>query len=531
VGIRKHWPLVRRVWITAGVTVTAVVVVWSLIAYRADSEAKAATATDDAVAVTHAEGIWRFTPATRSKSSTLVFFPGALVDPRAYAPLARSVAEAGYRVLLVELPRRGAFGGAESPELRLRTAAALASIPDHHSVVVGGHSKGAVVASTLSSREPGPAGVVLIGTSHPRDVDLSRLDVPVTKIVGTRDGVASPEKVEQNAGLLPAQTRWVWVEGGNHSQFGWYGFQPMDRRAEISAADQRRIMTQAVLELLQSVDLAASAIAGRADTQVPQLPEGARTHWAIEGPEEIVSWVLFDPAAVEHLLPARLRFITVEELAAAGIGWAADHLSKRPSRAQWGVSFLEIARMDSFTIDGDAPVWPPDGAIGLWFARVAPAHDSIDLGAGQPYLALEFWLPDSSYVATIREKGHHATYGNVVLSRSEDGKWRGTITMDGLSVVGECAPTGPITGGGSAGMQSIFPPASSLTRVVRIVFAGHRIQGCSEDSPWIVRGTHPLAAGEVIGPAEFQFGYRLVGGAYATRGDQVEDLTRDKTVR
>lgn len=253
-GIRRHWPVIRRVWITVGLAVTAVFVVWSLIAYRANSVAREATAADHTVAVAYADGIWKFSPATGPISSTLLFFPGALVDPRAYAPLARSVAEAGYQVLLVELPFRGAFGGAESPELRMRIAAALASIPDYRSVVVGGHSRGAVVASAFAAREPRLAGVVLIGTSHPRDVDLSGLDVPVTKIVGTRDGIASPEKVEQNATLLPAQTRWVWVEGGNHSQFGWYGFQPTDRRSRIPAVEQRTIMTQSVLEFLQAVD-------------------------------------------------------------------------------------------------------------------------------------------------------------------------------------------------------------------------------------------------------------------------------------
>lgn len=136
----------------------------------------------------------------------------------------------------------------------MRIAAALASIPEYRSVVVGGHSRGGVVASAFSARESRLGGVVLIGTSHPRDVDLSGLDVPVTKIVGSRDGLASPEKVEQNATLLPAQTRWVRVEGGNHSQFGWYGFQPMDRRPRIPAAEQRTIMTQAILDLLQAVD-------------------------------------------------------------------------------------------------------------------------------------------------------------------------------------------------------------------------------------------------------------------------------------
>jgi pimeloyl-ACP methyl ester carboxylesterase len=263
VGIRKHWPLIRRIWITVGLTATVAFVVWSLIAYRANAEARAATATDSTVTVVYADGVWRFNPAAVSQSAVLIFFPGALVDPRAYAPLARSVAEAGYQVILVELPRRGAFGGAESPELRMRIAEALSSIPEDYAVVVGGHSRGGVVASSFAAQESRLAGVVLIGTSHPRDADLSGLQVPVTKIVGTRDGLASPEEVNQNAGLLPAHARWVWVEGGNHSQFGWYGFQPMDRRPRIPAAQQRAIMTRSVVDLMQAVDSSTAGRGGR----------------------------------------------------------------------------------------------------------------------------------------------------------------------------------------------------------------------------------------------------------------------------
>lgn len=111
-----------------------------------------------------------------------------------------------------------------------------------------------MVASAFAAKQNKPAGLVLIGTTHPRDVELSNLKVPVTKIVGTRDGLAPPEKVKNNANLLPDTTRWVWVGGGNHSQFGWYGFQPMDKWADISAAKQREMMTQAVLELMNSVD-------------------------------------------------------------------------------------------------------------------------------------------------------------------------------------------------------------------------------------------------------------------------------------
>ena len=121
--------------------------------------------------------------------------------------------------------------------------------------VLGGHSRGAVVASTLAAdRRLGPAGLVLIGPSHPRDVDLAALDVPVPKVLGTRDGLAPPAKVRANEALLPRHTSWRWIEGGNHSHFGWYGFQPGDKRARVSVDAQRKSMIDAVLETLAAAE-------------------------------------------------------------------------------------------------------------------------------------------------------------------------------------------------------------------------------------------------------------------------------------
>jgi hypothetical protein len=96
------------------------------------------------------------------------------------------------------------------------------------------------------------AGLLLVGTTHPRDVDLSKITIPVTKIVGTKDGVAPIEKVEANRHLLPASTRWVRIEGGNHSQFGWYGFQPGDHFASISRDAQHTQLVTAIKESLRS---------------------------------------------------------------------------------------------------------------------------------------------------------------------------------------------------------------------------------------------------------------------------------------
>ena len=262
---RRLWRYVRRTWITLGLGFTVVFTAWSLVAYRAAPEGHRAMRSDAAVDVRRDDGIMSFVPTARDTGTRprLVFFPGALVDPIAYAPLARAAAAAGFHAYIVELPRRGAMGGADDPAVDERLDRALAMGRTSRQWIVAGHSRGAVVASRIASeRRHALAGLVLIGTTHPRDVDLGAWRHPVTKLVGTRDGLATVEEVEANRSRLPPSTRWVWIDGGNHSQFGWYGFQPGDRRATVPAAEQRDVMTREVLAMLARVESAAIAARG-----------------------------------------------------------------------------------------------------------------------------------------------------------------------------------------------------------------------------------------------------------------------------
>jgi pimeloyl-ACP methyl ester carboxylesterase len=256
----------RRAWITIGIAAIVVFAGWSLLAYRATAPARAAMLPDAAVAVSSDGHVWSFLPrqSLTDAPPALIFFPGALVDPIAYAPLLHAAAAAGFPAYLVALPRRGAFGGADDPAVEERLDRLLASPSTPRRWILAGHSRGAVVASRLAA-DPrrGFAGLVLIGTTHPRDVDLSALQVGVTKIVGTRDGLASPAGVERNRSRLPATTRWLWIEGGNHSQFGWYGFQPGDRRATVAAATQRALTIAAVIEALRQAAAAHPALSQR----------------------------------------------------------------------------------------------------------------------------------------------------------------------------------------------------------------------------------------------------------------------------
>ena len=249
------WPVIRRIWITTGIGATIVFVVWSLLAYRASSEARAALESSDAVLVTRGEHHWLFSPRAAAPGVGLIFYPGALVDPVAYAPLLRSVAAAGYPALLVEVPRRAALGGAEGAPPLTRGVDAMQSVPQVKRWVVAGHSRGGAIASRLARTNAGSlAGLVLLGTSHPRDFSLANSGLRVTRVYGTRDTVADVEKLEITKPNLPADTRHVRIDGGNHSQFGSYGFQPGDWPATISREDQQRQILEAVLEMLRFVE-------------------------------------------------------------------------------------------------------------------------------------------------------------------------------------------------------------------------------------------------------------------------------------
>ncbi|HEX2222616.1 MAG TPA: alpha/beta hydrolase [Thermoanaerobaculia bacterium] len=200
-----------------------------------------------------AEGL-RFLPRGPSKRVGLIFYPGALVEPDAYAPLAHEVAEAGYPVFLVKLPYRLAPRAAHEAEVVRRTDDVLASHPEVRSWVLGGHSRGGALAARIApTRQERLTGLLLIGTSHPREHDLSGLPLDVTKIFASEDGLASEAEVKEFARLLPPSTHFVRVEGGNHAQFGWYGRQLGDSSAKIPRDEQHRQTVAAVLEALRRV--------------------------------------------------------------------------------------------------------------------------------------------------------------------------------------------------------------------------------------------------------------------------------------
>lgn len=242
-----HW-----LWIRVGALAGIVFVVWSLIAYRATSTAREALKSDARVEVADRQDHWQFLPRQLTTDVGLIFVAGALVDAAAYAPLAHAVADRGYPVLLIKLPRRGAFGGADGATPLTRAIDATLGVPAVKRWIASGHSRGGKVAAELVRTRAGAiAGLLLIGTSHPRDFSLASISLPVTRVFGTRDTVADVEKVLDARRNLPAGTHDIQIDGGNHSQFGYYGFQPGDWPATITREEQQRLTLDAVLSALR----------------------------------------------------------------------------------------------------------------------------------------------------------------------------------------------------------------------------------------------------------------------------------------
>lgn len=121
--------------------------------------------------------------------------------------------------------------------------------------ILAGHSRGAMLASRfMHENGDGPAGLVLIATTHPRDFSLGAMTKPVTKIYGTYDGVATYAEMRQNQHLLPQNTTWVEIPGANHIQFGYYRHQLGDDKATISRAEQQKLLEAALLKALSSAN-------------------------------------------------------------------------------------------------------------------------------------------------------------------------------------------------------------------------------------------------------------------------------------
>jgi pimeloyl-ACP methyl ester carboxylesterase len=222
-------------------------VVWGSTPMQPMPEAVAALQADGQVQVSTQPWL-TFRPAGRSAETGLIFYPGARVDPRAYAPAAHDLAGRGYLVVIVPMPLNLAFFGVG------RADAVRAAYPEISRWAIGGHSLGGAMAASYAYDHPAAVEGIVFWAAYPAgNNSLAGRKLQAVSIYGTRDGLATPAKVDASRPLLPGDTRWVAIEGGNHAQFGWYGVQAGDNPAGITRSAQQRQTVEATAQLLANL--------------------------------------------------------------------------------------------------------------------------------------------------------------------------------------------------------------------------------------------------------------------------------------
>lgn len=211
---------------------------------KADPVAQMAMVSSDSVEVERTELGIAFIPLKYSEKF-LLFYPGAFVDPVAYAPLCHELAGHGIECLIVKMPLRSALFGYHAPS-KMSVSGKLGK-----EFILAGHSHGAEMAAHYVNEQPGRIDkLILLGTQYPEKISLAENKIKVLKVYGTKDGLEPVSEVEKNKINLPTGTHYVEIPGGNHGQFGYYGKQPFDDPASISRQEQQKQVVQAMLTFI-----------------------------------------------------------------------------------------------------------------------------------------------------------------------------------------------------------------------------------------------------------------------------------------
>lgn len=191
-------------------------------------------------------GDWLAFEGGEIREPGIILYPGGLIKAESYAPLARSLAGAGYRVFIARMPLNLAVSDVE------RANEVLKAYP-HQNFVIGGHSLGGAMAARYAvNHRDRITGVFFLGAYPDKKGNLKESGLPVLSLLGSRDGVVNQAKYAEGKQYLPDDTIYMSIAGGNHAQFGSYGPQEGDQAAAITPQEQWQQTAAALKQWLQT---------------------------------------------------------------------------------------------------------------------------------------------------------------------------------------------------------------------------------------------------------------------------------------
>jgi hypothetical protein len=223
-------------------------VIWASAALGPAPEALTALQSNEKVKIINSPSWIAFKPQNKTVNTGFIFYPGGKVEFRSYAPALRQIAEAGYLVVLPNMPLNLAIFDPN------KAAEVINAFPEVMNWAMGGHSLGGSMAAMYAATHPEKIKGLVLWASYPSGTDdLHDKGVKVLMVFGTLDGLVTQSKLEAARLLLPLDTFWVPIPGGDHAQFGSYGPQPGDNPATITPFDQQLAAVKATILFLQNL--------------------------------------------------------------------------------------------------------------------------------------------------------------------------------------------------------------------------------------------------------------------------------------
>lgn len=215
---------------------------WLLNAYEPQDLARENLVSNEEVKVIEGN-ITEFIPKDILSRTGIIIYPGARVDVKSYAPLANRLAQNGYKVFAVDMPFNMAIFSAHKADK------VIEENKDIENWVIIGHSLGGSMATNAIETNNKIKGIVYLA-SYPSGNKIKETGAKVLSIWGSKDGVIDFDNMIKAKENLPKDTKYVEIEGGNHSSFGDYGLQKGDYKPIIPVEEQLDITVESICNFI-----------------------------------------------------------------------------------------------------------------------------------------------------------------------------------------------------------------------------------------------------------------------------------------
>jgi len=177
---------------------------------------------------------WVIEPQNSDESLGWLIYPGGKVESKAYVPLAIELAKTtNQRVIIVSFPLKLGI---------LKSGVGKEWMDEYSNIerwVIVGHSLGGVAGASFANKDDRVVGLAFLA-SYP-NASLSK-EIEMISIRGSEDKVLNMSQFSKKIENFSVSSEFYVLQGGNHSQFGSYGFQKGDGVSSISEEQQRRFV-------------------------------------------------------------------------------------------------------------------------------------------------------------------------------------------------------------------------------------------------------------------------------------------------